>query len=62
MGNVMELALAVAMGSTAYAWSAAAHRQSGLTRLLAVLFFVFAGLLLWKALQTSGLLIGIAAG
>lgn len=49
----MELALAVAMMATAYAWSSAVHRQAGVTGLvLAVMFFSFTGSLLWKVWHT----------
>jgi hypothetical protein len=50
----MELALAVAMGVSAYIWHTAALRNSvGITkRTWAAITFLFAGLLLWKFWHT----------
>jgi hypothetical protein len=44
----MELALAVAMGASAYAWANAAHRLSKTSPYLGALMALFAALLLWK--------------
>lgn len=44
----MEIALAVAMGASAYAWSTAAHRQSKSSPYLGAMMLLFAGLLLVK--------------
>ena len=48
----MELALAAAMLALAYAWASATHRQSRVGDVLAVLFFLFTALLLWKFWQS----------